>query len=506
MLVVTDTAVDGATASTSYQITGTAISAGGAVSAPSTSRTPLGNSPAMRAPTLDFDFAARLNARAHEVLASRVPAAREVWSRRTSAAQGSSRSLATAGSQVGDIITLNVSDNACSNLDQRGTRIVAIGTQAIVVADTLNPTGGFTQADYERFAARFDTLVYPVDVANFGAPAPFGAEGKIILLFTSAVNALTPANSQSYVGGFFFDRDLYPLVSSTMPVCRGSNVRNMFYLLAPDPNGTVNGNVRRTGFVDSITTAVLAHEFQHLINASRRLYVNQGAAPFEDVWLNEGLSHIAEELLFYHEGATGPKNNLSVSSLRASRTLVNAFNSDESANASRYREYLVEPAKNSPIRDDDSLATRGATWDLLRYLADRKTTTAGTDASVWQALVNSKTNGIANLKQVFGTNLGAQLRDWSVSHYADDTVTNVGAEFSQPSWNWHSIYPAFGTNATYPLKIEQLSTATTSGSVIPGGAAFYRFSVAANANGSVTLSNSSGTAAGPLQGVVVRIR
>ena len=507
VMVVTDTAVDGSAAATAYQIAATGISVGGTVSAPSASRSSLGSATATRGPSLDFGFAARVNVGAQRVLAPRVAAARQLWVPHAATSRGMSRSLSSAAPQVGDVITLNVSDNACDSIQLRGSRIVAIGSQAIVVEDTLNPSGGFTPADYQRFAARFDTLVYPLDVSNFGAPAPFGPEGKILLLFTSAVNALTKANSESYVGGFFFDRDLYPVAATTtMDGCLGSNARNMFYLLAPDPTGTVNGNVRRTGFVDSVTTTVLAHEFQHLINASRRLYVNQGAAPFEVVWLNEGLSHIAEELLFYHEGMSGPKNNLSLTSLRASSKLVSAFNVDQSSNAGRYQVYLSDPTKNSPIRGDDSLATRGATWDFLRYLADRKTTGGGTDASVWQSLVNSKTTGIANLRQVFGTNLGGLLRDWSVSHYTDDVVTSVSADFSQPSWNWHSIYPALSGNSPYPLKVNQLSTAPALGSLIPGSAAFYRFSVAGKVTGTVTLTKSSATTTGPLQGVIVRLR
>jgi hypothetical protein len=503
VLVVTDTAVDGTSAATSYQIAGTGLSAGGTVSSPSTSRSPLGI--ATRGSALDFGFASRMNVGAQRALAPRVAAARQSWAPRTAASRGISRALSSAAPQVGDVITLNVSDTPCDSIQLRGSRIVAIGAQAIVVADTMNPTGGFTQSDYQRFAARFDTLVYPVDVSNFGAPAPFGPEGKILLLFTSAVNALTMAKSESYVGGFFFSRDLYP-DATTMGGCAGSNMRNMFYLLAPDPTGTVNGNIRRTGFVDSVTTSVLAHEFQHLINASRRLYVNQGAKPFEEIWLNEGLSHVAEELLFYHEGESLPKNNLGATSIRASAKLVSAFNADEASNAGRYQDYLTEPAKSSPIRNDDSLSTRGATWDFLRYLADRKTAGGGTDASVWQSLVNSKTSGIANLRQVFGTNIGSMLRDWSVSQYADDVVAGVSTDFLQPSWNWHSLYPALSGSAPYPLKIIQLSSAPASGSVIPGGAAFYRFSVAGNATATVTLTNSSGTTASPLQGVVVRLR
>jgi hypothetical protein len=53
--------------------------------------------------------------------------------------------------------------------------------------------------------------------------------------------------------------------------------------------------------------------------------------------------------------------------------------------------------------------------------------------------------------------------------------------------------------------VTALPTNGTSGSVIPGGAAFYRFAVPANAVASVTLTGSGG-AATPTQGVVVRLR
>ena len=61
--------------------------------------------------------------------------------------------------------------------------------------------------------------------------------------------------------------------------------------------------------MDTSTTAVIAHEFQHLINAGRRMYVNN-ALDFEDTWLDEGLAHVAEELLFYREAGLRPKGNI----------------------------------------------------------------------------------------------------------------------------------------------------------------------------------------------------
>ena len=85
------------------------------------------------------------------------------------------------------------------------------------------------------------------------------------------------------------------------------------------------------------------------------------------------LSHIAEELLFYHESKShaAPEHPTRIR-IRSSDTIRNAFNNDMSANAARYRSFLVAPSENSPFRDDDSLETRGATWSLLRYLAGQE--------------------------------------------------------------------------------------------------------------------------------------
>jgi hypothetical protein len=505
LLVVTDTTAD-KSGTSSYQVSATGIAAAGSVSAPATSLIPTTTPTTLgERPILDISFGARLNNRYRRSFTSLLPSARS----RNAASAMYSRSLDAAASavpSVGDLVTYNVSASPCDSIVNHAVRITAIGTHAIVATDTLNPPGGFATADYQRFAANFDTLVYPLDVANFGSPGDIDQNGHIIILFTRAVNELTPRNSASYVGGFFFARDLFPRTTTPqLQACAGSNVAEMFYMLAPDPTGVVNGNRRSVGFVDSLTTSILAHEFQHLINASRRIYVNN-ASDLEDVWLNEGLSHIAEELLFYRQAGLTPRQNITITTLRSSETIRGAFNLDQSANAGRYREYLIAPSKNSPIRDDDSLATRGATWDFLRYAADRKLRNGGQDATVFQALVNSTTEGVANLRGVFGNDIGGWLRDWSVSHYTDDATPGASADVTQPSWNWHNIYPALGGGGgTYPLVVDPVTTSGASGTVIPGASAYYRFAISAGGTATITVSGGT-TATGLPIGTVVRIR
>ena len=498
VLVVADTLTSGSGAASSFQVSATGISAAGSVSLPSTSRVP-SLTRGSGASLTRVDYGTLLNLAARPRLQALVATARQTH---IAASRGISRSLSASVPAVGDLINYNVSQSDCDNIVIHPTRVVAVGSKAIVAVDTLNPPGGFVATDYARIAANFDTLVYPLDVTNFGAPSDIDANGHVVLLFTRAVNELTPAGSQSFIGGFFFSRDLFPQTTNTaFQGCPGSNVGEMFYLLAPDPTGAVNGHVRTKGFVDSLTNGTVAHEFQHLINSSRRLYVNNvpEAASDEDVWLNEGLSHVAEELLFYRQGNLAPRINLDAPTIRASAAAVNAFNMDQAQNAGRYSDYLKAPALNSPFREDDSLSTRGATWDFLRYAADRKVRVAGsTEVSVWQALVNSSTIGMANLRAVFGADMGAMFRDWAVSLYADDLVA-ADANFAQPSWNWRSVYPALG--GAYPLATNSLTLSGASSSIIPGGSAFYRFAIPANGTGSLTL-----TSGGAASGVVLRIR
>ena len=291
---------------------------------------------------------------------------------------------------LGDVITLNVNgDDACANPTFHAARVVAIGTHAIILSDTLNPKPGFSTADFQRYAARFDTLVYPLDVGNFGEPTDIDKNGHIAILFTRAVNELTPPRSTQYVGGFAFSRDLFPTTATARAqACAGSNQGEFFYMLAPDPSGTINSNARSTGFVDSVTTAVLAHEFEHIINASRRLYVNNTPA-FEDKWLDEGLAHVAEELLFYRESGLAPRSNLDLNALRTSQVTRLAYNTDMSGNGGRYRTYLLAPAANSPYSLNDSLPTRGATWSFLRYAVDRMTATDGFTAGPGQTVTGA---------------------------------------------------------------------------------------------------------------------
>jgi hypothetical protein len=443
-------------------------------------------------PTLGFDlrasFDARLRSEAREELTPLIRTARSA--QQSTARFNSIPSTVT----LGQVLRLNTTSlTSCSNAVYRGGRVAAISSKAIILADTANPLQGFSDAQYQSIAVTFDTLIDPLDRSSFGEPTDIDHNGKVVIFFTRAVNELTPPNSSTFIGGFFHERDLFPLESTpTLEACAGSNVGEMFYMLVPDPNGIVNGNKRDTSFVRRITLGTIAHEYQHLINASRRLYVNNADA-FEESWLNEGLSHIAEELLFYRIAVLSPRRNLIPPT---TGTLRQVFIDYQGPNLSRYESYLQKVSTSSPWASDDSIQTRGATWAMLRYLADRR---AGSgDGDTWMRLDNSSTTGIANLQNVFGSDVMSQIRDWATSTYTDDLVPATNLQFQQPSWNYRAIFTT-STTTGFPLQVVPVvESAATSLQLAGGGSAYLRFTVPAGAQASLDWSGPGGIPVSPV--------
>jgi hypothetical protein len=232
--------------------------------------------------------------------------------------------------------------------------------------------------------------------------------------------------------------------------------------------------------------------------------VNTAATDFEVVWLNEGLSHIAEELMFYRTSGFTPRQDIDSVMIRSSAQTVNSFNDYESDNFGRYRTFLAAPSSNSPYADNDSLETRGATWDMLRYLTDHHGTG---DGNQWYQLDNSTTTGIANLTNVYGSDIMNQIRDWATSNYTDDLSAGVANTWQEPSWNFRSVYGAL-RYTTYPLQLQAIVPGTPLPvTLVAGGSAFVRFATAANQSALISWTGTGGQALPTtLQFTVVRVR
>ena len=375
---------------------------------------------------------------------------------------------------VGDVWNLNVAQGCSGTPDTRVGRVVSIGDHIIIVEDTTNPPGGFRTAQYDSIRLEFDTIAYPVNASNFGAPSDTDNNQRVVAFYTRAVNELAPpgTSATSAVPGYTVSRDLYPAET-----CALSNEGEIIYMLVPDPTGVVNSNVRTVSTVRGLANRTLGHELQHLINMSRRVHVNS-APDYEEPWLDEGLSQIAEELMFYRTSfGLAPRGNIIVTNLTTgtfSSRRVAAYNMYANPIIGNLRSFLQRADTTGAFKTNLTPAARGALWSFLRYSADRL---GGTESTTWFNLVNSIATGTTTLQNVLGADPNLWLRDWVAALYADDAVTGVAPEFTNPSWNYRSIYAAlYGSYQLVPRQLTNGVGLTLSYSR-GGGTAYARLGV-----------------------------
>jgi hypothetical protein len=199
--------------------------------------------------------------------------------------------------------------------------------------------------------------------------------------------------------------------------------------------------------------------------------------------------------MFYRVSGLSPRQNIDGANLALGSALRDVFDRYQRNNFGRYREYLLSPQSNGPIAPNDLLATRGATWSFLRYLADRTRTS---DGDFWRRLVNSRFTGVTNLDDVLagsGVTTLSAMRDWSTSAAVDDIAPNIASAFQQPSWNFLSALPAVGLGTPYPLVPRTLLDATTAGFILGAATSQHgRFVVAQNHEALIQVTGPNGAA------------
>ncbi|MGH7665113.1 MAG: hypothetical protein ACRENI_12605 [Gemmatimonadaceae bacterium] len=409
------------------------------------------------------DFESRLRSKERRLLDVGEGSAAWRATRRT----GLSPSLSALAVMIGDTREFRVPDNSTGDLCDNFITILAVARAvsnfAVVWEDTASSPNGFTSADYQAVAQEFDDHIYPTNVEYFGEPLDLDGNGKIDILYTPEVNKLTPSGSDGFVGGFFFGGDLFPRFDENGdPICEQSNESELFYLLAPDPTGEF-GNVRTTGSVLRGTRGTVAHEFQHMINASVRL-LSPDVQEFEDAWLNEGLSHFAEELVGRDVLGLDVMHEIAFADIAKEQDDFRDFDSFFFQNLARFDRWLSDPVENAPTSADaaSKLAPRGAAWAFLRYAADEYH--RDTVAAFTRALVRGPEVGVPNFVQHVGAPFEEILEGWMVANYADDFgIPGLSERYTYRSWDMRDAEKAIN-NEVYPLvplRITETSPAVT---------------------------------------------
>jgi hypothetical protein len=314
---------------------------------------------------------------------------------------------------------------ACSTVTTVTATARYVGTHVAVYIDNDVPQSDpLTPADAEELGEAFDTYHYPIDTTAFGRESDLDGNGVVIILMTDAVNSLTTDCSNGRVVGYFFGGDLLPIANS--------NNGEIFFTLVPAPQaGTCNAIGRRTA-VDNLKPTLI-HEFQHMISFNQRALVRQGNS--EDVWLNEALSHFAEEL----GGRLIPNSECtpSFTSCRSQYTssdLVNSY--DYLANSEAH--FVVYPNGSS-----GTLQERGAGWLLLRWSIDQFAADSILGTQMTRALVGTTLSGTANLTAATGGSFATMIPQWLMAAYLDDG-TDLPAEptgrLRFKSWGFRTIW------------------------------------------------------------------
>jgi len=354
---------------------------------------------------------------------------------------------------VGDTITYRVPDvlatNLCTNYATVRAVVKAVGKKAQIVQDVNASTNGFTAADFTAIAAEFDDLTYKTDTAWFGAPTDINKDGRITILYTPEVNKFTPKGSSSYIGGFFWGGDLFTTADYTQAgmSCPQTNEQEIFYLLAADPTGEFS-DARSTALVRQATRGTIAHEFQHMINQGIRQF-NPAVTAFEVDWLNEGLSHFAEEAVGRAARGFGDFQSLTSTDVKANADDYNAYFQQ---NLARFSTWLARPDTSSPIssRADRDLAPRGAAWALLRYTADQFA--PGNARAFFRGLVAGPKTGVTNFVEHAGVSFDQIIGGWLIANYADNLgIPNLDARYSYVSWNIRDAVAGARQSGAYPL-------------------------------------------------------
>ncbi len=294
-----------------------------------------------------------------------------------------------------------------NNFDQVVGDLRYTGTKCLVYADVdtlANPANNFDQIHFQQLGQAFDNSIEATNVSYFGGYSDVDGNGKVIILITPVVNRMTPGGSGGFIAGFFLGVDLYnvPQVPSGT-----TNHAEIFYLLAADP-GAFWGNPFPIDFTSESNIGTTAHEHEHMISASERIFNQSGTT--QATWLEEGMAHMAEDLNDMHD-----------------------------ANMGRADIYLQDPAANS-LEGSANLAQRGGMYLMLRLLADQY----GTD--ILKDIVQSRCTGRGCIESVTGRNFYDLFAEFLAALY----LSGKGIT-DDPRFNYASIDLAdYGTVSTFP--------------------------------------------------------
>jgi hypothetical protein len=308
----------------------------------------------------------------------------------------------------GSLRTFHVITSTDGTAFTRATgRLRHLGEHVAIYFDTT-AWYGYSDDELAQLGRHFDRDIYPTVTSAFGPESDIDKNGRVLIFMTPRVNALAAAQDcalRGFVTGFFFGRDLLPAASH-------SNAGEVFYALVPDPFAEYSCAHAKSD-ATRLVTGVFAHELQHMISYFQHV-VARGGEP-EDLWLNEGLSHVAEELMSKRYEARYPSPLGRLMPQQLFPDSAQPFITPQLLNAYVYLNGT--PAHSvTTFAGTGSAPERGAAWLFLRWLGDQK------GEAIYGRLVQSGQRGAANVEARAGEPFAALFADFSIALWADSLV------------------------------------------------------------------------------------
>jgi hypothetical protein len=362
--------------------------------------------------------------------------------------------------------------SVCAKLDcsqfktVTATAKTVLGHIALYVDDAA-PANGLNQFDLDTIASTFEGKLYPLDTTAFGRESDIDNNTVVDVLMTNQVNQLvsdTACLKTGFVAGFFFGADLDPAFANDSRVNHGE----VFYSIVADSAGTLSCAHSRT-LVKRLVPVTFVHEFQHMISFNQHVLLRGGQA--EVLWLNEGMSHLAEEL--------GGRSYLPGDSASFVRfTVGDLFNASQ---------YLEDPGAHFLLAGTGigTLAERGSAWLFVRYITDqfRADTSFAATAAFTRKIDGTTLTGAENVTTQTGVAFDTLVARWAIALWVSDLPGfTAPPELKYTSWNFRSTFASLHTSfpssfpSAYPLSPTSSAGNLTSltGTLRAGSGAYHR--------------------------------
>ena len=294
-------------------------------------------------------------------------------------------------------------------------RVVAVSDRAVAFVHVGTSADGddLSVDDIRGHLTRFDAD-YDRIVAAFGSPSDVDGDGRIAFLYSPLVDDVG-------LGGF------QDPTSVLAEVFGGSGNRTDLLFLSPtQPPASYR--------------SLLVHEFQHLINFHQHVLVRGGES--EATWLDEGLSHVAEDLV---DGFVSGGNSGNVSA------------------------FLADPgAVGLTAQDRVSAPERGAAYLFVRSLLDRF------GEAILLRLVQTGSSDRDTVEEATGVPFRELLAGYAVRLYASGTGL---AGHSRFDFSFAGLGGPTSRGFPQPAILRAGADGELIGSIRPRGVAFVEVSV-----------------------------